>query len=174
MAHITGGGLLDNLPRVLPDNLSALVDLPSSGWELPPVFKWLQTLANLPQVRAYCIMQGTWCMVYALVSACGYAHMDEFTRVYGSIVGCMSEGSEEKQMRSVRCTQRSPWHDMWWLWWSVRHLLQRLDSICVNEMRASISYKRRGNTMRFLLSHTVEWFLSIASPILLDQTTPSL
>jgi phosphoribosylformylglycinamidine cyclo-ligase len=52
MAHITGGGLLDNLPRVLPDNLNAVVDLPSSGWELPPVFKWLQTLANLPQVRA--------------------------------------------------------------------------------------------------------------------------
>ena len=52
MAHITGGGLLDNLPRVLPDNLNAVVDLPSSGWELPPVFKWLQTLANLPQVRS--------------------------------------------------------------------------------------------------------------------------
>ena len=51
MAHITGGGLLDNLPRVLPDHLSALVDLPTSGWVLPPVFKWLQTLANLPQVR---------------------------------------------------------------------------------------------------------------------------
>lgn len=49
MAHITGGGLLDNLPRVLPDHLAAVVDLPSSGWELPPVFKWLQTLAHLPQ-----------------------------------------------------------------------------------------------------------------------------
>ena len=50
MAHITGGGLLDNLPRVLPDGIAAVVDLPASGWELPPVFKWLQTIANLPQV----------------------------------------------------------------------------------------------------------------------------
>jgi phosphoribosylaminoimidazole (AIR) synthetase len=40
MAHITGGGLLDNLPRVLPDACAAIVDLPGSGWELPPVFKW--------------------------------------------------------------------------------------------------------------------------------------
>ena len=51
MAHITGGGLLDNLPRVLPDHLAAVVDLPASTWVLPPVFKWLQTLANLPQVK---------------------------------------------------------------------------------------------------------------------------
>ncbi|KAJ1616852.1 AIR synthase-related protein [Pavlovales sp. CCMP2436] len=39
MAHITGGGLVDNLPRVLPDALSAELDLTS--WELPPVFAWL-------------------------------------------------------------------------------------------------------------------------------------
>lgn len=39
MAHITGGGLTENLPRVLPDNLGAGIDL--SGWTPPPVFKWL-------------------------------------------------------------------------------------------------------------------------------------
>jgi phosphoribosylaminoimidazole synthetase len=49
MAHITGGGLLDNLPRVLPDDIDALVDIPASGWQLPPVFRWLQSQANLPQ-----------------------------------------------------------------------------------------------------------------------------
>lgn len=49
LAHITGGGLLDNLPRVLPNNISAFVDIDKSKWSLPPVFKWLQEIANLPQ-----------------------------------------------------------------------------------------------------------------------------
>eukprot|EP01039_Chlorochromonas_danica_P009330 gene9328-10298_t len=49
MAHITGGGLLDNLPRILPESLAALVDVKQSGWQLPPVFQWLQSIANLPQ-----------------------------------------------------------------------------------------------------------------------------
>ena len=40
MAHITGGGLTENLPRVLPDNVMAAID--SKSWEAPPVFAWLQ------------------------------------------------------------------------------------------------------------------------------------
>jgi phosphoribosylformylglycinamidine cyclo-ligase len=39
LAHITGGGLTENLPRVLPDGLGAEIDL--SAWSLPPVFGWL-------------------------------------------------------------------------------------------------------------------------------------
>lgn len=40
LAHITGGGLTENTPRMLPDNLSPQFDYES--WEFPPVFKWLQ------------------------------------------------------------------------------------------------------------------------------------
>lgn len=39
LAHITGGGLTENLPRALPDGLGAEVNL--DAWALPPVFKWL-------------------------------------------------------------------------------------------------------------------------------------
>jgi phosphoribosylformylglycinamidine cyclo-ligase len=38
-AHITGGGLTENLPRVLPDGLGARIDLAS--WQVPPVFRWM-------------------------------------------------------------------------------------------------------------------------------------
>ena len=40
MAHITGGGLTENIPRSLPKNLSA--DISLTSWELPEIFKWLQ------------------------------------------------------------------------------------------------------------------------------------
>jgi len=47
LAHITGGGLTENLPRVLPDDLGADVDL--SAWDLPPVFKWLQATGGMAE-----------------------------------------------------------------------------------------------------------------------------
>jgi phosphoribosylformylglycinamidine cyclo-ligase len=45
MAHITGGGLLENIPRVLPENTQAVVD--TSSWQLPQVFQWLQDNGNV-------------------------------------------------------------------------------------------------------------------------------
>ncbi len=39
LAHITGGGLTENLPRILPDGCGAVIDL--GAWVLPPVFRWL-------------------------------------------------------------------------------------------------------------------------------------
>ena len=47
LAHITGGGLTENLPRVLPEGLNAAIDLKS--WEYPEIFKWLQQQGNITQ-----------------------------------------------------------------------------------------------------------------------------
>jgi phosphoribosylformylglycinamidine cyclo-ligase len=46
MAHITGGGITDNLPRVLPEGCEAAVD--RSAWAVPPVFTWLQQAGGVP------------------------------------------------------------------------------------------------------------------------------
>ena len=46
MAHITGGGITDNLPRVLPHGFAAVID--ASAWEVPPIFKWLQQNGSIP------------------------------------------------------------------------------------------------------------------------------
>ncbi|MBI2221058.1 MAG: phosphoribosylformylglycinamidine cyclo-ligase [Acidobacteria bacterium] len=46
MAHITGGGITDNVPRVLPEGVRARID--TSAWEVPPIFRWLQRAGNVP------------------------------------------------------------------------------------------------------------------------------
>ncbi len=51
MAHITGGGLTENLPRVLPDHLAAQIDV--SSWTFPPVFQWLQQKGHIEQMEMY-------------------------------------------------------------------------------------------------------------------------
>jgi phosphoribosylformylglycinamidine cyclo-ligase len=46
MAHITGGGITENLPRVLPPGTAARID--RTAWEVPPVFRWLQRAGGVP------------------------------------------------------------------------------------------------------------------------------
>ena len=47
LAHITGGGISENLPRVLPRGTAALIEMGS--WPVPPIFEHLQNLGNVPQ-----------------------------------------------------------------------------------------------------------------------------
>ena len=46
MAHITGGGITDNLPRVLPEGTEAVVR--PASWDVPPIFTWLQRSGSVP------------------------------------------------------------------------------------------------------------------------------
>jgi len=68
LAHITGGGLTENLPRVLPDGLDAEIDL--SAWKLPGVFAWLAREAGLDAPE----MLRTFNCGVGLVAICAAGH----------------------------------------------------------------------------------------------------
>jgi len=51
LSHITGGGLLENIPRVLPDNVTAVID--SNSWTRPAIFDWLQSEGNVIDEEMY-------------------------------------------------------------------------------------------------------------------------
>ena len=51
MSHITGGGLPGNLPRVLPDDMDAVID--RSSWTVPPIFDWLQDAGDVDREEMY-------------------------------------------------------------------------------------------------------------------------
>ncbi len=51
MAHITGGGLIENPPRVLPD--SCRIRFRRGSWDIPPLFKWMVRKGNLAELEAY-------------------------------------------------------------------------------------------------------------------------
>mgnify|MGYP001450155785 FL=1 len=51
MAHITGGGITENIPRVLPAGLTA--EISATSWQLPPLFQWLQAQGNIVPSELY-------------------------------------------------------------------------------------------------------------------------
>lgn len=51
LSHITGGGLLENIPRVLPQSAKAVIDI--NSWKMPEVFTWIQKLGNVDSREMY-------------------------------------------------------------------------------------------------------------------------
>lgn len=51
LAHITGGGLVGNLPRILPDHTAAVLQKPA--WDRPPLFAWLQKQGNISEAEMF-------------------------------------------------------------------------------------------------------------------------
>jgi len=51
IAHITGGGLIENIPRVIPENLA--VQIEANSWKLPPIFEWLREKGNVDSHEMY-------------------------------------------------------------------------------------------------------------------------
>jgi phosphoribosylformylglycinamidine cyclo-ligase len=77
MAHITGGGITDNLPRILPDGTSAVID--RSSWRVPPIFQWLQRTGHVPDDD----MMRTFNMGIGLIVACDNSSADQLIERLG-------------------------------------------------------------------------------------------
>lgn len=65
MAHITGGGITDNLPRILPEGVHAEID--RRAWQVPAIFRWLAGTGNVPEPE----MLRSFNMGIGLIVACG-------------------------------------------------------------------------------------------------------
>ncbi|XP_007904161.2 trifunctional purine biosynthetic protein adenosine-3 isoform X3 [Callorhinchus milii] len=76
-AHITGGGLLENIPRALPGNLG--VELDGSCWKIPEIFSWLQKEGNLSE--------------------------DEMARTFNCGIGAVLVVDKEKAQDVLQCVQ---------------------------------------------------------------------
>jgi phosphoribosylformylglycinamidine cyclo-ligase len=70
MAHITGGGITDNLPRILPTGAAARID--RSAWQVPPLFQWLQRTGQVADDDMF----RTFNMGIGLIIACADAAAD--------------------------------------------------------------------------------------------------
>jgi phosphoribosylformylglycinamidine cyclo-ligase len=84
MAHITGGGLLDNIPRVLPDGAQAIIDVAS--WTRPAVFDWLQEKGNVDEHEMHRVLN------------CGVG-----------MVICIAQDQVESALANLRGSGESPW-----------------------------------------------------------------
>jgi phosphoribosylformylglycinamidine cyclo-ligase len=70
MAHITGGGITDNLPRIFPEGTAAVID--RSAWQVLPIFQWLQRTGTVPDDD----MLRTFNMGIGLIVACEEGQSD--------------------------------------------------------------------------------------------------
>jgi phosphoribosylformylglycinamidine cyclo-ligase len=86
MAHITGGGITDNLPRILPSGTHAAID--RSTWTPPVIFRWLQHTGGVPDTD----MLRTFNMGIGLILACAPDQA-------GRVLSLLSSSGEPAAMR---------------------------------------------------------------------------
>ncbi|CAK0774026.1 phosphoribosylformylglycinamide cyclo-ligase [Azospirillaceae bacterium] len=88
LAHITGGGLLENIPRMLPDGIGVALD--AEKWTIPPVFHWLKTVGDIDPLE----MARTFNCGIGMVAVVAPEHAEstiQLLRDAGEIVYCLGE-----------------------------------------------------------------------------------
>jgi len=84
LSHITGGGLIENLPRVIPDNVQVVID--THSWAPPRVFEWLQNEGNIEAQEMYRTFN------------CGVG-----------MVICISDKDKDKAINSLKSSGETAW-----------------------------------------------------------------
>ena len=102
MAHITGGGLTGNVPRVLPENVTAVID--KSSWMLPPLFQWLQAQGQVADDEMHRVFNCGIGMV-VVVAAADAARATEMLKATGETVytlGCIETRQPGQEQTIIR------------------------------------------------------------------------
>jgi phosphoribosylformylglycinamidine cyclo-ligase len=87
-AHITGGGLIDNIPRILPPTCDALID--STSWKVPPIFRLIQRGGNISMDEMFEVFN----MGIGMVLVVARHHAEEVAAKTGSkVIGQITPGS---------------------------------------------------------------------------------
>ena len=87
-AHITGGGLIDNIPRILPPTCDALID--SASWRVPPIFRLIQRGGNISMEEMFEVFN----MGIGMVLVVARHHAEEVAAKTGSkVIGQITPGS---------------------------------------------------------------------------------
>lgn len=89
-AHITGGGLLDNLPRVLPPDCRAEID--KQSWTVPPIFELIRYGGNVPELEMYQVFNMGIGMVLIVPAA---KAQDVVARTKGVVIGRVTSGRRD-------------------------------------------------------------------------------
>jgi phosphoribosylformylglycinamidine cyclo-ligase len=102
LAHITGGGLVDNVPRILQPGLQAVLE--KSAWSLPPLFQWLQKEGNVADAEMHRVFNCGIGMVVVVDSAHARQAVDLLTRTGESVqvIGRIGECAPGQAQTVVR------------------------------------------------------------------------
>ena len=87
LAHLTGGGFIENIPRILPENLSAVIRL--NSWQIPPLWKLIQQTGNIATEEMYRVFNmgiGMVVIVDKSIAANLQSSISESTFIIGELV----------------------------------------------------------------------------------------
>ena len=87
LAHLTGGGFIENIPRILPENLSAVIRL--NSWKIPPLWKLIQQTGNIATEEMYRVFNmgiGMVVIVDKSIAANLQSSISESTFIIGELV----------------------------------------------------------------------------------------
>jgi phosphoribosylformylglycinamidine cyclo-ligase len=87
-AHITGGGLIDNLPRILPTTCDALID--TSSWKVPPIFRIIQKGGAIKTEEMYQVFNMGIGMVLVVAK---HQQQEVVSLAKGKVIGQITPGS---------------------------------------------------------------------------------
>jgi phosphoribosylformylglycinamidine cyclo-ligase len=98
LCHITGGGLTENLPRIIPDNMLAEIDLAS--WERLPIFKWIQEQGQVEDAEMLRVFNcGIGMTVIASASSVdGILQICSQHNIKASVIGAIQPGQGQSQV----------------------------------------------------------------------------